>query len=300
MRNSLLESKKRIHIFLIVFVLSSIQTIAVGDTPLGLQPPSTLTFTPENLLAHNIARLKRDQCDSAEIRLVNLKLFGIDAANALLTGNFDVVPRFYPQVLQTYGLVLRTSDAGRTWVQVLDAVDRRIPYISDVKFIDRRGLLLYEHSLAGNSFGFLYSQNAGETWIDSNLEGISGSYYLVDWSVRRPHQGIAVVHSDSGVPINSDINRETKYWVIETKGGRRWTIQRAIQRGEAGGFDPDAVLWSSEWDEPDDSWRLVSDSGRAYVVHASVGQPDQEILLLPVGAICKSTDNDPGLRCDHP
>ncbi|MEN7342989.1 MAG: hypothetical protein AAAFM81_08590 [Pseudomonadota bacterium] len=274
--------------------------IALDDTSRDPLETPELSYTPANLIAHTVARLKRNQCNVAEIRLVNVKLFGIDAENALLTGNFDVIPRETPNIQQTFGLALRTADAGRTWVQVLDTVDRRIPYISDVKFIGKRGLLLYEHSRAGNSFGFLYSQSSGETWIDSKLEGISGSFYLVDWSVRRPHQGIAVVHSDSGIPIDKDINRETKYWVVKTQNGFRWRIERTIERGKDENSDPDSVVWPSEWDETDNSWLLTSEANRAAIVRAPSGQPNQEVLSLPTGVIWQSSDTDTSLLCDYP
>ena len=292
--------KMYLRTVILLSIVSAASTQVLGEN--DHEPCQSLdySYSPANLIAHTIARLKQDQCDLADISLVNLKLFGFDANNALLTGNFEAISDKNRNAPQVYGLVLRTSDGGQTWTQVLDTVDKRISYITDVKFIAGRGLLLYEHSLAGNSFGFLYSQNLGMTWIDSELEGISGSYYLVDWSVRHPHHGIAVIHSDSGVPIDGDPYRETGYWIVETSAGFRWKIVKTIQRGHEADFDSAAVAWPSEWDALDDSWQLFSGDKLVSVSRRQKGGEMRKVLSLPTGVVWTAKDTDTGLQCASP
>ncbi len=157
--------KRRLQTALLVVVVAAYSTHAMSAEHSDGRAASSLTYTPLNLIAHSIERLQHNQSALAEIRLVNFKLFGLDTNNALLTANFEAITDRARNVPQVYALILRTSDGGSTWTQVLDSIDRRIPYITDVKFIGKRGLLLYEHSMAGNHFGFLYSQNQGKNWI---------------------------------------------------------------------------------------------------------------------------------------
>ncbi|MEM8548434.1 MAG: hypothetical protein AAGF46_09775 [Pseudomonadota bacterium] len=123
-----------------------------------------LSYRPAHLIAHSIARVKRNQCDLAHIKITGARVFGLDSINALVTANFDAIQRDAPNIPQVYGLVLRTADGGRTWTQVFDPADHRISRITDVRFIGRRGLLLHEHSGGGQYFGFFYTQDFGETW----------------------------------------------------------------------------------------------------------------------------------------
>lgn len=280
--------KPRLQSVLLIIILTVVSTQPVRSENPKQGHLRQLTYTPRNLIAHNVARLRHDQNNLAEIRLVNFKLFGFDVDNALLTANYEAITDPYRDIPQVYALVLRTSDGGSTWTQVLDTIDRRISYIADVQFIARRGLLLYEHSMAGNSFGFLYSQDLGENWINSELEGISGSFYLVDWSVRRPQHGVAVIHSDSGIPIDGDPERETAYWVVESTGGFRWRIVRTIQRGDVADFDPKTIAWPSEWDALDDSWILAIDDGEVSVRRSEDGVEKRKVLSLPSGIIWTS------------
>ncbi len=113
----------------------------------------------------------------------------------------------------------------------------------------------------------------------------TGSFYLVDWSVRHPQRGIAVVYSDSGIPIDGDPERETAYWVIETANGFRWNIVRTVQRGQDANFDPATIAWQDEWDAQNDRWKLVVDDDRISVHRSDDGVEQHNVLTLPSGIV---------------
>jgi hypothetical protein len=162
-----------------------------------------------------------------------------------------------------------------------------MPPITDVRFIGSRGLLLYEHSRAGNRFGFLYSQDWGRNWIDSELEGISGSAHLVDWSVRSPHEGVAVVASDSGIPIDGDASRETAYWLIRTPNGFQWTIDEVVERGYEQGFVASDYLYPSEWDQSSELWQILEADDVLSVTNSRI-----VVLQLTMNSIWSAAPSD--------
>ncbi|MEM1262753.1 MAG: hypothetical protein AAGH76_10185 [Pseudomonadota bacterium] len=257
-----------------------------------------LAYRPAHLVAHSIARLKRNQCDLAHIKITGPRVFGLDRDNALVTANFDAIFKHAPNVPQIYALVLRTADGGRTWTQVLDPVRQRISRVTDVRFIGRRGLLLHEHSVGGQSVGFLYSQDFGETWLPSvRADGVMGSFALIGWSVRAPHNGVAVIRSAGGIQISQNSEREVAYWVIKTPNGFRWRIDRIVTDDQADSFDPNQALWPSDWGELDTAWSLGTTEARATVYRVTEDGEPRQVLSIPTGIVWRETAADQTQKC---
>lgn len=215
------------------------------------------SYTVPNLIAHNIERINHDQRDVSEIHLVNPRIFGLDAENAILTASLHAINGGAFDIPQIYSFALRTDNCGKTWVQTFDPIDRRIPTITDVRFIGKRGLLLYELSRAGYLFGFFYSQNWGETWINSEITGANGPAFLVDWSVRKPHEGVAVLKASVELPLQGDdYSRLIGYWVLRTQNGFRWTVEKVIERQPGADAAASSYLFPPEWDPTSDLWQI--------------------------------------------
>jgi hypothetical protein len=77
-------------LFLMVFRHADAK-VCPGSTPARSDDGPYSSYTVPNLIAHSIERIVDDQGSVTEILLLNPKIFGLDAENAILTASLHVI-----------------------------------------------------------------------------------------------------------------------------------------------------------------------------------------------------------------
>ena len=244
-----------------------------------------ISYTAMNLIGHSIERLVHDQGEVAEVRIFRPKVYGLDENSALVYGNFHAIAgRRYQHLPQAYGFIFKTTNGGRTWMQVLDHIEHRVSDLSIMRFVDEKhGWLIWEWNIEGSSFGMLRTQNAGYTWQESRIHGIGGGNpVLGDWAFSSPRSGVAVVWSIGSIPVGDDLERELAYWNMATEdGGRNWEVTETVATDERRRYTEEAIP-KNWWIDSSPRWRIRKFRDSFSVQRLRKNSKWEDVLSLPM------------------
>ncbi len=268
-----------------VFCLAGCGGLGLREEPISAcAHVRSLAYAPQHVIAHACERLLDDQGGAFAIHIVEPRVYGLEDKKAIVYGNYHVITDSgFAHIPRAYALLLKTTDRGRTWTQVLDPVGHRVGDVSELRFFDdTHGWLAWQNHIEDPSFGMLRTYNGGATWEESRFHDVGAVSILEAWAFSSPWNGECVAAAMAPVPFEGNLEKEVAFWRMRTEdGGRNWCVTKTVAVDDVTEDAAARTAPEHAWRTPSSRWAVKRRGDSFAVLYLDEQSRWEEVLSLP-------------------